>query len=235
MARVSQAHLEARRHQILDAAWSCFARQGYHRATMQDIANEAGLSAGAIYRYFESKEAVLRAIVDRNTNRFTQLVRDVRAEMASPVDALRAIGQAMFLQSQDPLLDTHIRLDVELRGEALRNDGLREAFRQQLVFWRTAMTDVLRETQRAGQLRPEVDPEALIVLGMCAYEGLRQWKLIDPEMFRPAEVYRLIMMLAAPPDGGDIAPETGLRPTEGGTSVSPVTAPPPGDYQNPRT
>lgn len=234
MARVSQAHLEARRHQILDAAWSCFARQGYHRATMQDIATEAGLSAGGIYRYFDSKEAVLRAIVDRNTNRFTQLVRDVRAELASPVDALRAIGQAMFLQPQDPLLDIHIRLDVELRGEALRNDGLREAFRQQLVFWRTAMTDVLREAQRAGQLRPEVDPEALIVLGMCAYEGLRQWKLLDPEMFRPAEVYRLIMMLATP-EGGAVALETRSRPAKGGASVSPVTAPPPGDYQNPET
>lgn len=230
MARVSQAHLEARRYQILDAAWRCFAREGYHRATMQDIATEAGLSAGAIYRYFDSKEAVLKAIVDRNTERFTELVRDVRAELASPADALRAIGQAMFLQFQDPLLDTHIRLDVELRGEALRNDQLREAFRQQLVFWRTTMTELLREAQRVGQLRPEVDPAALIVLAICAYEGLRQWKLLDPEMFRPTEVYRLIMALAAPAEGRDVAPEARPRPAEGGATVSPVTAPPWGDH-----
>lgn len=235
MVKVSQAHLEARRHQILDAAWSCFAREGYHRATMQDIATEAGLSAGAIYRYFESKEAVLKAIVDRNTERFTELLQDVRAELASPADALRAIGQAMFLQFQDPLLDTHIRLDVELRGEALRNEDLREAFRQQLVFWRTAMTDLLREAQRAGQLRPEVEPEALIVLAICAYEGLRQWKLLDPGMFRPTDVYRLLMALAAPPEGGNVASDMRPRPAESGASVSAVTAPPPSGHKNRKT
>ena len=40
MARVTEAHVEARRNQILDAAWSCFARRGYHQTTMQDIATD---------------------------------------------------------------------------------------------------------------------------------------------------------------------------------------------------
>ena len=61
MPKVTEAHLEARRSQILDAAWTCFARKGYHQATMQDICQESGLSPGAIYRYFESKEAILKA------------------------------------------------------------------------------------------------------------------------------------------------------------------------------
>ena len=62
MARVTAAHVEARTNQIILAAWECFARKGYHQTTMADIAGEAGLSAGAIYRYFASKEAVLKAI-----------------------------------------------------------------------------------------------------------------------------------------------------------------------------
>ncbi len=202
MAKVSAAHLLARRNQILDAAWAVFARQGYHGSTVQDIAAEAGISAGAIYRYFPGKEAVLKAIVDRNTQRYSELVREVREGVRSPADALRAIGETMFLQLQDPVVDTHIRLDVELRGEALRNEALREAFRQQLSFWRTAMAEMLRQAQEAGLVRADMDAEAFVVLGICAYEGLRQWKLLDPGMFRPKEVYDLMMSLASRPGAG---------------------------------
>jgi AcrR family transcriptional regulator len=57
MPKVTEAHLEARRSQILDAAWTCFARKGYHQATMQDICKESGLSPGAIYRYSAKKRS----------------------------------------------------------------------------------------------------------------------------------------------------------------------------------
>ncbi|MGN6176224.1 MAG: TetR/AcrR family transcriptional regulator, partial [Streptosporangiaceae bacterium] len=62
MPKVSQEHLERRRQQILDAAASCFARQGFHATSMQDIFAAAGLSAGAVYRYFPSKTELIRAI-----------------------------------------------------------------------------------------------------------------------------------------------------------------------------
>ena len=51
MPRVDDGYLEARRSQIMDAAITCFAREGFHRTTMQDIIAETGLSAGAICRY----------------------------------------------------------------------------------------------------------------------------------------------------------------------------------------
>ena len=48
MPKVTEAHLEARRQQVLDPAFACFARQGFHQTTMDDICREAGLSAGAL-------------------------------------------------------------------------------------------------------------------------------------------------------------------------------------------
>lgn len=56
MPKVSDAHLEARREQILDAAEACFSREGFHQTSMQDICREAELSPGAVYRHFSSKE-----------------------------------------------------------------------------------------------------------------------------------------------------------------------------------
>ena len=62
MPRVAESYLQSRRRQIMDAAIRCFAREGFHRTTMQDIFRETGLSAGAIYRYFKSKEDIVAAI-----------------------------------------------------------------------------------------------------------------------------------------------------------------------------
>lgn len=63
MPRVSEEHLERRRRQILDAARACFIRKGVHATSMQDIFAESGLSAGAVYRYFKSKNDIVKAIL----------------------------------------------------------------------------------------------------------------------------------------------------------------------------
>lgn len=197
MTKVTEAHLEARRSQILDAAWDCFAREGYHRTTMQDIATEAGISAGAIYRYYHSKEAVLGAIIQRQTGRYVELLRDIEAEAGGPMDILGYVGQAMLGYLEEPGIEATTRLDIELRPEIIRNQALRDGIRQQLVFWRQSLTQLLTEAKERGELKADVDPETLVILAMCAWEGIRQWGQIDPEMFRPRPVLELVIRLAS--------------------------------------
>ena len=62
MPKVSDAYRDARRRAILDAAITCFERRGLHGTTTDDIAAEAGLSNGALYRYFDGKAAIIEAI-----------------------------------------------------------------------------------------------------------------------------------------------------------------------------
>src|SRR4051812_20026284 len=70
---------EIQQQRILTAAMTCFARSGFHKASMQDICAEAGMSAGNLYRYFRSKEAIIGAIAEaervRNAAIFEQLLR----------------------------------------------------------------------------------------------------------------------------------------------------------------
>ncbi len=61
MPKVTEEYLDTRRQQIMAAAYRCFAKKGFHQATMRDIYAEAGLSAGAIYHYFRSKEEIIEA------------------------------------------------------------------------------------------------------------------------------------------------------------------------------
>ena len=63
MARTPKV-VEDRREQIIDAAMHIFAQKGFARATNKDIAREAGITPGLIYHYFESKEALLKAIIE---------------------------------------------------------------------------------------------------------------------------------------------------------------------------
>lgn len=197
MARVTEAHVEARRNQILDAAWSCFAKRGYHQTTMQDIATDAGISAGAIYRYYASKEAVLAAITERNTERYAELLADIRSEAKEPMDVLDAIGQTMLATFEDPLFEMNTRLDIEIRPETLRNEVLRERSRQQLEFWRKSLVVLLQEARDKGELRKDIDIDTFVVLAIAAYDGLRGWGLIDPAIFRPREVFDLLLNLVS--------------------------------------
>src|SRR5215218_5000095 len=63
MPQVTLEHVEARRRQILSAALRCFAREGFHRTTMQDIFRGADLSPGAVYSYFTGKDELIAAII----------------------------------------------------------------------------------------------------------------------------------------------------------------------------
>ena len=195
MSRVTEAHVQARRDQIVNAAWACFARKGYHQTTMQDIATEAGLSAGAIYRYYPSKEAVLKAINDRSQEMGRTVVEWARSQAAGPVDALQVIGQTMFSYFNDPMFETMTRVNIELWPELLRTEALREGLRKEMTFWRTAVSQLLSEARSRGQLAEGVDPEAATVLFICAWEGLRHWGLIDRDNFnvdRLIEAFRAL-------------------------------------------
>jgi AcrR family transcriptional regulator len=92
MARTPKV-VEDRREQILDAAMRIFAQKGFIRATNKDIAREAGITPGLIYHYFESKEAVLKAVI----------------ESRSPLKILRTLPQEMLALPPEMLLPFLLR------------------------------------------------------------------------------------------------------------------------------
>ncbi|HEX4790961.1 MAG TPA: TetR/AcrR family transcriptional regulator [Actinospica sp.] len=66
MPKVSQEYLDARRAEIMAAARRCFVRKGFHASSMQDVLAEAGVSTGAVYRYFPGKQDLILAIAEEN-------------------------------------------------------------------------------------------------------------------------------------------------------------------------
>ncbi|MBC6464028.1 TetR/AcrR family transcriptional regulator [Actinomadura alba] len=84
MPKVSAEHLERRRQQILEAARICFIRKGVHETSMQDVFAESGLSAGAVYRYFKSKNDIIVAIMGATGLRLRDFMEEVLHEDPLP-------------------------------------------------------------------------------------------------------------------------------------------------------
>jgi len=199
MAKVTAAHVEARTNQIILAAWECFARKGYYQTTMADIAREADLSAGAIYRYFASKEAVLKAISEHSLKRDLDLMERARASETEPIAALELLSMAMQVLFKEPGFEKLTRVQVELRPEFLRNEELKQSMKKNLRVMLAASSALISEARSKGQIKPNVDPEALAMLAMCFNEGLRQFWLVDPETFKPEPLIDLLREMVSEP------------------------------------
>jgi TetR/AcrR family transcriptional regulator, transcriptional repressor of aconitase len=158
MPRVAQAHLDARRRQILDAARRCFVRDGFHATSMQDILGEAGLSAGAVYRYFRGKEDIVLAIATDAIGEITRALDEaLDTEVPPPLD-----------QVVQQMLATLVRLDdtqqvgsiaVQVWAEALRSPHLAAQVAEAIGRTRGQLARLAELYQRHGQLGAGVPPE----------------------------------------------------------------------------
>src|ERR671921_2087458 len=81
-----------RQGRILDAAERCFVRSGFHRTTMQDVAAEAGMSPGNLYRYFPSKDAIVAGLSERDRARVTADFAEI-VGADDFVEGFRALGR----------------------------------------------------------------------------------------------------------------------------------------------
>ena len=143
MPKVSDAHREARREQIAAAALACFAEKGFQRTSMADIIEASGLSAGAIYLHFESKQQIVLAVGRRVLGRRLGDLESMGADsLADPVATVRMLLGRMADDSLDA------RLLIQLWGEATTDpelgalvteifEMLRDALTRYLTAWAT--------------------------------------------------------------------------------------------------
>jgi AcrR family transcriptional regulator len=159
MPRVSAEHLAARRQQILDAARRRFARDGFHATSMQQVIAEAGLSVGAVYRYFPSKSDLIVAIAQ-------QLADGIAAQLSVIAsDPDRSITEVM--EAAVGLVDANtgpdgiLPLVVQVWAEAQRDPALRTMVAQIYGEIVTVYEKIAANAVARGELPPDADPAAV--------------------------------------------------------------------------
>lgn len=176
MPKVTEEHVAARRRQILSAALRCFARQGFHRTTMQDIFREADLSPGAVYSYFEGKDELIAAIIGEMMGLLAETA--TLFEEPLPEGRLRTPGEALvevierYRGLELGTVEERARIFPHLVGEQQRNPQLNAAVRAGIDRLRGGFESLARAAQERGELDPTLDPEQLSRLAISLLQGL---------------------------------------------------------------
>src|SRR5580658_3958842 len=178
MPKVTQQYRDARRDQILSAARRCFLRDGFHATSMQDLFAEAGLSAGAVYRYFAGKEDMIIAIAEENMLDIVDMVHDVAARQPG-----RPTG-AVLADILEMVHAKHVQegiggIAVLVWSEALRSPAIAARFGEMLARIRGDLAEVVR--QRAGDLPAGTSADALAAALISVVPGyLMQLAILGP-------------------------------------------------------
>jgi AcrR family transcriptional regulator len=180
--RVSEAHLAARRQQILDAARVRFLQNGFHATSMQDVIGEAGLSVGAVYRYFPSKSHLVTALAEQVTDEVLRMFDDLVAQ-DPPAPPTQAMSRAVDLVTEMSAPGGPLRLALQVWSEAQRDPLLAEFVAKTYRRLRERIIRIARRAQEYGHLPPTVDPEAVgcVLFALMPGYGLQRMLTGEPE------------------------------------------------------
>ncbi len=215
MPKLNLATQEARRTHILDAAEICFAQAGFHRTSMQDICRHAKVSAGALYVYFSSKEALIAGIAERDRNKLASQF----AAMADEPDLSVALGKlGEHYAIEEP--QHKRRLCIEIGMEAARNEAVGEIYRSVDEFVQSSFQQLFERAAAAGRIQPVLPPKELARIVCILGDGMFWRRAIDPD-FDAKSVIPAITAIVA---GLLNAPETRKDPQKGSQEAAPKRA-----------
>lgn len=158
--RISEEERATRREQILDAAMRCVAREGFHKTSMAHVIRESGLSAGAVYGYFRSKEEIIGAVADRAMDIVGPAIEKAISQSPAPrpTEIIHLVTHAIVRQTEEAEVDI-TRVAVSAWAEAARDEAVRATAAEKIGGFRSLYADVLRRGQEAGDVDPAVDAE----------------------------------------------------------------------------
>jgi TetR/AcrR family transcriptional regulator, repressor for uid operon len=180
----------ARREHILDAAEKCFAEAGFHRTSIHDICREAGVSPGALYVYFDSKEALIAGLSERDRADFAERLATL-AQAQDFLQALKDIGEHYFID--EPAYKR--RMCIEIGLESTRNPRVGEIFREVDGFVTTSFEKLFQKMKDEGRIAPELEIPALAKVFTLIGDGLFWRRAVDPAFDGTAMVPAVLSVL----------------------------------------
>ena len=156
--RVSEEHLTARREQILAAARVCFLSKGLHNTSMQDLIQEAGLSVGAVYRYFKSKNEIIAAIATGIVGGIRQHFDEVAARRLPLVESFDLMLDGVDNQL---LPGGYLPIALQVWAEATLDPAIGVIVKERYEALRTSVQTLVEHSVESGELPPETDAPAV--------------------------------------------------------------------------
>ncbi|MFI6791988.1 TetR/AcrR family transcriptional regulator [Nonomuraea sp. NPDC050383] len=186
----------ARRQHVLTAARRCFLANGFHATSMQDILREAQMSAGNLYRYFPSKDAIVLAIVEATLAEVTTAFE--RPLLDEPPTLLEALTEILRAIERLDAEDGTPRLAIQIWGEALRNPAMASLFTDAIAPVKLWFVQLIEAHQRRGLAPVAVPSEHLAGVLLGSIHGfIVQRALLELDANSYAEGLRSLLAVTA--------------------------------------
>jgi AcrR family transcriptional regulator len=183
------------RERLLAAARGVFARSGFHGASVEEIASEAGFSTGALYSNFDGKENLFLALMEREIEEHAREIEDAVRERSSISE--RATGGArrwMTMIEREPEL---LLLFMEFWAYGVRDPQVREKVAARFAQMRLVLTRLIVDGVREFDLELAIPAEQLAVAIDALADGIARQKLADPEAVPDELMGRVLSLLFA--------------------------------------
>lgn len=172
-----------RREQIMQAAMACFAKRGFHQASMHDISAEAGISVGLIYRYFENKEAVISAMADRHKQEIYELLERAR-HAPTLLESLEILFTAHCCENEPRVTSAFV---VDLYAEASRNPHVADLVRDVLQTAMDGLVDLISRSPESATASHSLAPNELAELIFAVARGTLMRDVLQPQEMTAVE------------------------------------------------
>ena len=177
-------HSEDRRRQILRAAMTCFTRRGFHHTTMNDISAEAQISVGLIYRYFDSKDAVITFMASEHLDDLRRVLEQAR-RAPTLFEALELVSIRHCEEQPEHL---HLSLVLDLFAEAARNEQVRVLLRDVTEFFIVNVTDLIAASDEAKTASPGLDPRTAAEIIVDSTRGMMIRAIADSSSLTATQI-----------------------------------------------
>ncbi|MBN1978147.1 MAG: TetR/AcrR family transcriptional regulator [Anaerolineae bacterium] len=168
-----------RRAQIIEAALTCFTRKGYVNTTMDDIVAESGLSKGAIYWYFKSKDDLFEAAANSVLERVAEKSLTAIQACETSTERLRVGAQSMVEVCRE--IEGYFGLVIEFWTQNERGEKAISFWAEMIAQYRRGIKAIFDMGVRTGEFKP-VDTDALAWMIMAAYDGLAAYHMMMPDI-----------------------------------------------------
>ncbi|MFG2503301.1 ScbR family autoregulator-binding transcription factor [Streptomyces sp. NPDC048441] len=197
MGRGVQERSERTRERLVHAGSELFHRHGYTNATLSDIADAAGVTKGALYFHFTSKEELADAVLQRGRDLLDGAVRELRAAGVSPLQSIIDLTYwlARTLQ-EEPAVRAGFRI-------ARERTGLLSSANDLHGVWISTVWELLRQARDTGELRKRPrgeGPETLVAAAVCVIEVMSETGMPYAELrHRVGALWDLMVPSLVPP------------------------------------
>ncbi|AZK45379.1 TetR/AcrR family transcriptional regulator [Paenibacillus lentus] len=168
--------VQQKRDKVVEAAFKVMSEKGYEKASIKDIANEAGITPGLIHYYFRNKEEILTELLLASSQQYTRDMQQLQSSVPSDHLAKAALNEPKERVERQP---DWYKLRFELFALGLRNPQISDRVNALLENARTGIEQILHKV--AGDAGEEADTDSIAAIMLACFDGLALQKLLNPE------------------------------------------------------